>query len=115
MKYLSAAASEVNALIDLLTVCQTNNDLVLEEVVQNSYRSIAKIYANNSRRTPMASKAKLDELFAVLNEKVLACNIKAAESRADQLAKQYAASVRTAMDVIKVQNGDAEDEGTELA
>jgi hypothetical protein len=115
MKFLSAASSEVTALLDLLKVCQANNDMVRTESVQKSYRNIAKIYANNARRSPMASQANLDELLTALNAKVLECNVKSADAKADAIASQYAQSAKVAMDAISVQTGGSEDAGTELA
>lgn len=114
MKYLSAASAEVNALLDLLKVCKTNGDDVEVSSVQRSYRAIAKVYANNARRSPMASQAKLNELLDALNVKVKECSLHVAESKADAVAAQYAASAKAAIESISVEVGTADDAGAEL-
>ena len=114
MKFLSAAAVEVNALLELLTVCKANSDSVRAESVQRSYRSIAKCYANNARRSPLASQANLDALLEALTAKVLECSIAVTAAKADAIAAQYAQSAKTAMDAVTTQVGNSDDEGTEL-
>lgn len=114
MKYLSAASTEVNALLTLLKVTSQNGDKVRTEMVNKTYRNIAKIYANNASRTPQASEANLDALLQALNVQVLKSALKAAEVNANRLADAYALTAKAAMQTVNESVGGGGADEVEL-